>query len=466
MSRSRFRDLHAVHVQFADSIVTQLPGPSTDERKRDGYRQLADGLYADAARSFHAALAGEPADQEAHFGLALSLLGGRRPHRHSAGTLRLVIGHLRAAPELVEARLLQLLVAEDHGLWWRRARRTIPPHVVALAEQLPPERAELILRHVPACEARTWRALHGTAAPAEMVVVVIGGVGSEERRSAVHHYFEESPDTADAVFADRLVRLGSLIAFGSAALLVTDGVAGAVVAGAVAVVVLAKGAQQRASYRRQYAAAEPKPSDAQMDELLRDDLHRASERALQRLGLTGDELELHSQDVDPLGARGTRRLADQRGGAIAVFGPTQYASGRIGMDRRWRFATYEVMVICPTGHHLGIYECDLDLASGHRLHEETHEYHYADVVAVRTMTITRPDVSIDMLDPSAHHRIALGRTAQREFQVIVSSGDRSSIIVGIENERDDTVLLQESGIDLVIDAVRRMLREKKGGIDP
>jgi hypothetical protein len=53
----------------------------------------------------------------------------------------------------------------------------------------------------------------------------------------------------------------------------------------------------------------------------------------------------------------------------------------------------------------------------------------------------------------------------RTFEVIVSSGDRSSIVVGIKDEDEDAgpFRLQESGIDSVIHAVRRMLREKKGG---
>jgi hypothetical protein len=75
---------------------------------------------------------------------------------------------------------------------------------------------------------------------------------------------------------------------------------------------------------------------------------------------------------------------------------------------------------------------------------------------------------INVLDASAHHRVSFGGTLHREFQIIVSSGDRSSIIVGIkdEDEPGETVLLQESGIEAVTEAVRRMLRVKKGGVAP
>jgi hypothetical protein len=302
------------------------------------------------------------------------------------------------------------------------------------------------------------------------MTVDIGGVGSDSRKDAVRRYFKETPDSTEEKRAIRMMQLAGVGALFATALLVVGVPAGAAATGLVTLALLLQGLEQRASYRRRFAAAEPKPTDAQMDALLREDLRRASDRALVRLGLTRDELELRSQDVDPLAPDGRRRLADQGRGAIAVFGPRLHGQGRIGIDRRWRFPNYEIMVICPTGHHLGIYECVLDLATGRRRDEETHEYHYADVVAVRTTTAAMPDVSVDVLDSAARHHISLGRTLNRKFQIIVSSGDRSSIIVGIkdddEEQTGEVVRLQESGIELVIEAVRRMLREKKGGVAP
>jgi hypothetical protein len=92
---------------------------------------------------------------------------------------------------------------------------------------------------------------------------------------------------------------------------------------------------QLAAYRRRYTAAEPKPTDAQMDQLLREDIRRVAERALERLRLTFDELELRSKDVDPLTAGAPRRLADQgRGGNRRV--PTTRTSSPSERQRRQR----------------------------------------------------------------------------------------------------------------------------------
>jgi hypothetical protein len=300
------------------------------------------------------------------------------------------------------------------------------------------------------------------------VTVPIGGVDSKSRKEAVRKYFRKTPDSSEERNAIRLMILGAAVAIAAVVILMIGPQLVGIAIGLLALVALSQGLMQRANYLRKYAAAEPKPSDSQMDQLLRDDIRRAAGRALKRLGLTLDELELRSHDVDPLAVGGHQRLADQGRGPIAVFGPTAQAQGRIGIDRKWRFTRYDIMVICPTGHHLGIYECVLDLASGRRRDEETNEYHYADVVAVRTTTTATPEVAINVLDPSAHRRISLGGALHREFQIIVSSGDRSSIIVGIkdDDEPGEVVLLQESGIESVIEAVRRMLRAKKGGVVP
>ncbi|GAA0928344.1 hypothetical protein [Pseudonocardia zijingensis] len=159
MSGQRFRDVHAEVVQFADTIHNREPARTVDDLMHAGHVLLASRSYAEAARCFTEAITEEPARAEAHFALALALLQGQRPHRHGEATLRRVEGHLHAASGLVESRVLELLVAEDSRLAWRHAPPQIPSHVTALARELPVDRAVLILTHVPAPEARTWRAI-------------------------------------------------------------------------------------------------------------------------------------------------------------------------------------------------------------------------------------------------------------------------------------------------------------------
>lgn len=299
-----------------------------------------------------------------------------------------------------------------------------------------------------------------------MTSVEIGYAGSGTRTKAVKKYFASTPDPGVETTAHRLLLGAGAFGLLAAAMLLTGVPVAAAAALLLGLFVLQQGLQQRAVYRRSYARAEPKPSDAQMDALLQDDLRRASGRALVRLGLTQDDLALRSVDVDPLAGRpGHRRLADQGRGPVTVFGPAQNVRGRTGIDSVVRFTAYDVMVICLTERHLGIYECTLDLASGRLRNEETREYHYEDVVAVVTTTSSSPATTVELIDRYSTRPFLLTRAAYRTFEVIASSGDRSAIVVGIRDEDAPgaAIRLQESGIDNVIAAVREMLRKKKGG---
>jgi hypothetical protein len=160
MSEMHFRDVNARVVQFAD-VINNHATPPAEARVENGYRLLDLGLYDAAQRAFAAALHDGATDQELHFGLALAQLDGLRPHRQTGVTIRRVIQHLQAAPDLPHALFLELLVAEDYGLYWRRVRRkAVPRHVNVLAAGIAKESAQRILRHVPAPEARSWQALY------------------------------------------------------------------------------------------------------------------------------------------------------------------------------------------------------------------------------------------------------------------------------------------------------------------
>ena len=159
MSDLHIEDVNARVAQFAETINNyRADRPSAGVA--NGFRLLDASLYTDALRVFSETLESAPGDPNLHFGIALAQLNGVRPHRHASATKQRVVNHLQAACDLPHALILELLVAEDYGLYWRRVRsKAIPAHIKALAARVPPEQAERILRHVPAPEARTWRAL-------------------------------------------------------------------------------------------------------------------------------------------------------------------------------------------------------------------------------------------------------------------------------------------------------------------
>jgi hypothetical protein len=237
-----------------------------------------------------------------------------------------------------------------------------------------------------------------------------------------------------------------------------------------AIAVLWRGFGQQDAYHAAYDASMPKPADSLIDRILDRELRGVEQRALARLELTAEDLELEAASWDPVAQSApgeSDRLARK---PWMVVGPVPTFAAAIGRDGLWRFPQHAVLIICPTDYHLAIYRCVIDLRVAGYHQEETQEYHYSDVVAVVTAIGQSSDVAVAPVDlreetPSSNGDHTFARTLLHEFQLVVSSGDRSRIVVGISDEQhpDQQVKLPESGIEQVIRAVRKMLRDKKAG---
>jgi hypothetical protein len=289
---------------------------------------------------------------------------------------------------------------------------------------------------------------------------------AEKRKEKVTKYFQPTPLKSEETTAKSLRSVGGFFILLGLALLVVGLPGVAVVSLIVGLAIVVHGSERLARYRRDYDAAEPKPKDWEMDDLLKADLHKVADRALHRLNLTKEELELTSAQADPSG----KRLAEQGSGPLTVFGPVLTAKQRLGEPQTdkdkadiWRFSAYEVMVICPTRDHLGIYECVLDVHTGARRNEEVREYYYADVVMVSLVDQPVVGLTLHPLDREGHSRAYVNRLALCELQIAVSSGDRSAIVASVNPTGPPrrTVTLPESNLDRVIEALRRLLRVKK-----
>jgi hypothetical protein len=291
---------------------------------------------------------------------------------------------------------------------------------------------------------------------------------AEQRKKRLEKYFRKTPDPGENSLALTLLCGSALSAFIALIIFASGGSGLWVIFLAAAAYSGYKGYEKKSDYDRRYKASEPKPSDEEMDRQLAADLTDIERRAMRQLGLTNDELELVSEQWDPIAnlERGNPLIDSTSRRPSLVFGPLVSSHAAVGTDGVWRFSAYEVMVICPTGYHLAMYRCGIDFLTGGLRQEETQEYHYSDVVAVSTITSPGTELSAEPTDLKYDHEIKFAKTVLREFQIVVSSGDRSKIVVGImdEDQPDRQAPLQESGIGQVISSVRRMLREKKGGV--
>ncbi|MFI8347128.1 hypothetical protein [Streptomyces sp. NPDC085596] len=240
------------------------------------------------------------------------------------------------------------------------------------------------------------------------------------------------------------------------------------------IVLAVNGMSERRKYNQDYARAIPRPSDQDMDQLLGTDTLSILNRTLPQLGLSHSDL-VAPRGVTATGGSSFDQLADsvaptesapQPPGAsqLAVWGPAFPCHSAIGNDGRIRYSKYEFMVICPTTHMLAVYRCELDLYTGGLRSEQTYEFHYADVVAVRTATkpLVRHGIPLVPRPSQAGHYRLLD--TERTMEIVVSSGDRAAITLGVSSSAELAVDRSDS-LDFpdVLQRVRQMLREKKGG---
>ncbi|MFF1682874.1 hypothetical protein ACFVYG_43435 [Streptomyces sp. NPDC058256] len=235
-----------------------------------------------------------------------------------------------------------------------------------------------------------------------------------------------------------------------------------------------KGWNAKRAYDAAYALAMPRPSDTEIDQLIATDAFSIVNRSLPQLGLTPADL------VTPRGVTGSggasfddiaANAGPQSGvggpgdNQMVVWGPAFPCNSAFGDDGRMRYSKYEFMVICPTHYLLAIYRCELDLYSGQLKSEQTHEYHYQDVVAVRTASVPLHRGGIT-IQPRASQRAAFARfDTVRQMQIVVSSGDRTSVTLRVSSAADVTVDSNDPlDFPQVLERVRATLREKKGGV--
>jgi hypothetical protein len=294
-----------------------------------------------------------------------------------------------------------------------------------------------------------------------------------DRKRKVEKFFFHTPDPADRNKAIFVAVCAAVVAVIGLILLASVVIVGLIFL-VVAVYVGYKAYGRFRVYNEQYKKAEPKPSGRELDQYLARDIAVIEERAMRELGLTPDDLETEDQQWDPLAGLGVDDAGRQQfKRPIVVYGPQVSSGFAIGDDNVWRFRTYEVMVICPTYHHLAIFRTDLSLLTGGLFHEQTQEYQYAHVVSVSTITQpsnisleeTRKEKDKDARKSvGSNDQVRFARTVLKQFELGVSSGRSSTVTVGIAdgNNPENQARLTDSGIQQVISSVRRVLRDKKG----
>lgn len=187
-----------------------------------------------------------------------------------------------------------------------------------------------------------------------------------------------------------------------------------------------------------------RPSDAQMDAWLEQDLRALHPKALAKTGTDASDLV-----AEPVMVTGPR-LSNLANAQLAF---------KKGKDNVVRFTPVNVTVINFTAHQLIIYGCALDLTTGNALNESTDEYFYNDVVSVSTKT---KSLSVQMQGGKL-----LQLDAAETFQLTTSGG--TSVEVFLRDPKIIQELVGDGEIpttraEKAIQSVRKMLREKKSAL--
>jgi hypothetical protein len=285
-----------------------------------------------------------------------------------------------------------------------------------------------------------------------------------ERKRRVEKYFIRTPDNSEKVKAILTMSAAGFMAIIGLAITGSSAPLGLIVL-AVALFVAFRGYRRMRAYLDEYHKAEPKPSGHELDRYLASDLNHIEKRALQELDLTEDDLETGDQDWDPVEALARGEFDRPKKRPIVVYGPDPASGFALGDDFIWRFRTYQIMVICPTRHHLALFRTELNLLTGGQFHEQTQEYQYSHVVSVSTTTVGAP-APIRRADRKEGEfgYVEFAKAVLKQFELGVSSGRSSSVTVGIADaaDPDNQARLPDTGIQQVISSVRRVLRDKKG----
>lgn len=187
-----------------------------------------------------------------------------------------------------------------------------------------------------------------------------------------------------------------------------------------------------------------KPTDAQMDAWMEEDLAALNTKALSKTGIDTSELV-----GDPVMVVGPRfwNIANAE---------VAYKKGKDGV---LRFTPMGVSVLNFTENQLIAYECALDSMTGNPLNEGTDEYYFRDIVSVSTKT---KSMSVQVAGTGM-----LQLNSAETFELTTSGGTSIEVVL-----RDPSLIQMMGGsgeiptsrAERAIQTLRKMLREKKSSM--
>jgi hypothetical protein len=356
--------------------------------------------------------------------VSVAMLAGAPPSYRSPGEIETIGRHLQAAPGQPLAAVLAALVRED---FYDSDQLHVPDGLAALAaglraDDLTESDWALLVRHVAPVAGHTWRTLrlHHGALP-EYTSAALRGPEDPHRAPAVRRYFTPTPTPpapVNTLPGHLMLGLGLTLILGivvvtaasnsmanafCASVVMLGGGIG-LIAGSTTVYRKASAFRRhRAWFEQEWARAEPKPPDHQLDAWLRTDTAWITAKGAEqhRLNLTtdqhGGDLLVPPQTVVGISARTRTEVRTRmvpRPDGVPGFVPVDSAEEvpvalvREGDQQLLRSDHYHVLTLYLTRTRVCVYQCELDFATGRILSDASQSFRYDDVVEVSSRTVS------------------------------------------------------------------------------
>jgi hypothetical protein len=400
-----------------------------------GVRSLKERLYREAEACLAEYLSREHRNPKsanrrarAHCLIALAILARTPPLSRSTAEIKQVVARLSNAKRLPLAQVLASLVQET---FYETDGWNIPEDLQVVAQkasvgQLDRNDVEQVIRHLNGMFGPTWVQIcrqAGVLGVDDRPPPVIESDRVDPwRRKGVPRYFAIiPPEPPDPPYVRAWTLTGTGVALAvlpCGGLYVTTkwyvGLTALVLLYAAATPFLFFGIltwhdvndwRRRIRARNEaIAAAHPQPTEAQIDAWLQEDVDAAVQRGADRhrldldLGVKNAGLVIKPQVIVGISRLGGPHSAERlvrdpqapSGYRLTVV-RMPLARSRVGADGRLRSSHYHVLVVFLSERRLGVFECDVDLATRRRLAEASHSFSYDDVVTMSYRRLTSAD---------------------------------------------------------------------------
>jgi hypothetical protein len=187
-------------------------------------------------------------------------------------------------------------------------------------------------------------------------------------------------------------------------------------------------------YEKDYAIAEPKPSDDQIDQWMHSDTEKIISEALRRLDLEQDDYK-----AKPLLIGGPASLSETR---LAV-----------GKDGKIRFSHSNILVVFLTEYHIAAYQCNNSLEYGQVLTDKTQEFPYREITNLGTQIVKK---NIRLID-----EVIESESGMQEFTLATSGANVINVAYQFARNTDFQGELVKIGGEETISAIRKKLQDYK-----